>query len=100
MSGPLVAVAAAGLAYSVYNGEQTKKANNEAQDQAKVTAEKQADQAQQATNAANKKAPNSSASLSAAQQAAASGNASTMLTGATGVDNSTLNLGKSTLLGS
>ncbi len=53
-----------------------------------------------ATNAANQQAPDISSILSQAANASKVGVGSTMLTGAGGVNNSSLNLGKSTLLGS
>jgi alanine dehydrogenase len=60
----------------------------------------QADQADQANNKLNAKRPDIGAMLSANQSAAAGGGAGTMLTGVGGVDPSTLQLGKNTLLGS
>lgn len=53
-----------------------------------------------ATNAANQQAPDISSILARAANASKVGVGSTMLTGAGGVGNSSLNLGKSTLLGS
>jgi hypothetical protein len=53
-----------------------------------------------ATNAANQRTPDISAILSQAANSSKVGIGSTMLTGAGGVNNSSLSLGKNTLLGS
>jgi L-serine deaminase len=79
-------------ALQVYQGEQARKAQNQAADQAKASAD-------QAFNKANPKKPDAAAMLYGNQQAAAGGVGSTMLTGPAGVDPATLSLGKSTLLG-
>ena len=104
MSGVALGIAAAaavvGTGYSIYNGEQQKSAQSSAQDQAKKTAQGQATQADQALNRANQKSPNTSAILSQVQQAGKGGSSGTMLTGPSGVDASSLTLGKNTLLGS
>ena len=68
--------------------------------QAQANADRTAAQADQAFNQANQKKPDTSAILSAAQQAGKGGVSGTMLTGPSGVDPSSLTLGKSTLLGS
>ena len=106
----------AGVAYK--NGQDQKKASEaataqakESADQAASIAEKNAAQVQanadktakaadEATNRANQKNPDTAAILSAAQQSGKAGASGTMLTGPTGVDVSTLQLGKNTLLGS
>lgn len=93
------AVAAVGVAVSYQNGQQQKKAAADANEQAKQSALKQEQQAEQAFNAANKKQPDTNALLSAAQQSGKAGASGTMLTGPQGVDTSSLSLGKSTLLG-
>ena len=67
--------------------------------QAQATADKQATLAEQANNKANAKSPDVSAMISANQQSAKAGASGTMLTGPSGIDPSTLNLGKNTLLG-
>lgn len=95
-----VAVAAAGTGYSIYSGEKHAKAQEAAQNEARAAAETQEKQADQAMNRANQKSPDVGAILSAAQQAAKGGGGGTMLTGPQGVDNSALQLGKSSLLGS
>lgn len=68
------------------------------QEQAKAAAEKQAKQAEMDANRANQKQPDTSALLSAAQQSGKSGASGTMLTGPSGIDASSLSLGKTTLL--
>lgn len=78
-----------------------------AANQAVAAAEKQATESVKATqsladqlyNKQNAKAPDAAAMLSANTQAAKGGASSTMLTGPQGVDMSSLNLGKNTLLG-
>jgi hypothetical protein len=67
---------------------------------ATAAAQKQATAAEEANNRANAKTPDVGAMLAANQQAAKAGGSSTMLTGPQGVDTSSLNLGKNTLLGS
>lgn len=103
MSGVALGIAAAaavvGTGYSIYNGERQASAQSDAQNQAKKQAEDQAKQADQAMNKANQKSPDTSAILSAVQQSGKSGASGTMLTGPTGIDSSSLTLGKSTLLG-
>ena len=100
-------VAAVGVGSSVYQGnkaDQNQKAALKQQTTATQTAEANALSTERknetATNAANQKAPDISAILSQAANASKVGVGSTMLTGSGGVSNSSLNLGKSTLLGS
>ena len=100
------AAAAAGTGYSIYAGEQSKKAQGEAmaqqrqaQDRAAKDAAAQAEKSQEAINAANRKSPDVSSILGAAAKGAAGGPAGTMLTGPTGVNPNELTLGKNTLLG-
>jgi hypothetical protein len=83
----------AGVAIDSHN--QQKKAQAQNLDQAKKTA----NAADEANNKANQKRANSSSLLSSNQMAAKGGQAGTMLTGPTGVDPGTLQLGKTTLLG-
>lgn len=103
MSGVAMGIAAAaavvGAGYSIYNGERTASAQSDAQNQSKQAAKDQATSADIAMNRANQKAPDTSAILSGIQQAGKFGQSGTMLTGPTGVDSSSLTLGKSTLLG-
>jgi len=113
-----------GTGYSIYAGEQQKKAqenalnqqreaNNQqlkaqqdsltqqkqAQADASANATKQASAAEEATNRSLAKSPNSGAILSSAEQASKTGVGGTMLTGPAGVDPNSLQLDKKTLLG-
>lgn len=98
--GVTAAIAAvAGTSYSIYAGERANREQGDAMQQAKVNQAKTEALADQAMNKANPKRPNTGAALSSLQQAAAGGASGTMLTGPSGVDASTLQLGKSTLLG-
>lgn len=98
-SAVMAAAAVAGAVMAYNNGQEQKKAAQNALNMAKSGAEKQAAQADQEFNRVNQKRPDTSAILSAAQQSGKSGVSSTMLTGPQGVDTSALKLGKSTLLG-
>ncbi|MGU3629850.1 hypothetical protein [Comamonas sp. C24C] len=95
----LAAGALAGAATSIYQGEQSRKSQNQAADQAKQAAQKTALQAEEATNAANAKTPDTAALGASNREAAASGQGSTMLTGPAGIDPNSLTLGRNTLLG-
>lgn len=97
--GVIAAAAVAGTAYSVYSGEQNRRAQGAAQQQAKEAALKQEKAAEEANNRANQKGADTVGALSAAQQAGKAGASGTMLTGSSGVDPAALNLGKTTLLG-
>ena len=109
MSAALAVMAAATVAatgYSIYSGEQQKKAQGEAlnqqreaQNKAEASALKQEKSAEEATNRSLAKKPDTGAILSAAEQASKTGVGSTMLTGAQGVDPTSLQLEKKTLLG-
>ena len=88
-----LAAVTAGSAY--VNHQDQKKAQEQNVKQAKETAKK----ADEANNKANQKRANSSALLSSNEMAAKGGQSGTMLTGPGGVDSSTLQLGKITLLG-
>lgn len=70
-----------------------------ATDQAAKQAAATADAADQATNRANAKSPDIAALTSADAMSAKGGQSGTMLTGSSGVDTSSLLLGKKTLLG-
>lgn len=105
--GAMAASSAAATGYSIYAGEQGKKAQQDAmakqaqaQQKAEAAATSQARKSQEAMNAANRAQPDVSAIMSAATKGAAGGPAGTMLTGPTGVDPNALALGKNTLLGS
>lgn len=105
----LAAIAVAAIAstgYSVYSGEKSRSAQNEAMDkneQAMLRQEqrqKEADKiAEENLNRAYSKNPDVNAILSKASQAGRAGSSGTMLTGSSGVDSSLLSLGKKTLLG-
>jgi hypothetical protein len=79
------------------------KAQIAGQKEATAQAEKQANQAAQLqteeTNRANRRNADVAGILSGIQQQAKGGQSGTLLTGAQGVDNSALTLGKTTLLG-
>lgn len=94
------AASAVGAGVSIYQGQQQASAQRAAQQQAKDAAAKQADQADQANNRANAKSPDVAAMLTGNQNAATAGASGTMLTGTAGVNPTTLQLGKNTLLGS
>jgi len=84
----------------VLQNEQAKKANaiqQQAMQNAKQAADKQASDQEQAFNKANAKTPDLSAIMANAQQRG--GPSGTMLTGPSGIDPSALNLSKNTLLG-
>lgn len=101
------AAAVGGGIYSVVNGQNTAatqqqalKNQNTAQQKAEGASLSTERQAANAANAANQQTPDVSAILQRAATAGNAGQSSTMLTGAAGVSPGTLNLGKSTLLGS
>lgn len=91
--------AVAGTSYAIYSGEQAKGERKEAMVEAKKNQAKSELAADQAMNRANPKRANTNAALAQAEQAAKGGPSGTMLTGPTGVDQASLSLGKSTLLG-
>ena len=96
----VVAVMAVSAGISYQNGQDQKKAAENASRQAQANALKQEKQADEANNMANRKQPDTAAILAAAQQSGKAGASGTMLTGSQGVDPSALQLGKNTLLGS
>lgn len=105
--GAAVATAAAGTGYSVYAGEQGKKAQEkamqqqeQAQAQAARQAEQQATKSEQAMRRVSQQAPDVASIMASAQEGAGGGPSATMLTGPQGVDPSQLSLGRNTLLGS
>ncbi len=104
MSGAVSAIVATAAVVntvmSIQDGRQQRKDAKNAQDQARASADKQMKAADEANNMANQKRPDIGSILDFASQSAKGGPSSTMLTGATGVDPSTLSLGKNTLLGS
>lgn len=92
-------IAAVGAAISAYSAYSTNKNQKAAQAENRNQAEKTAALADQANNKANQKTANGSALLTSNQLAGKGGQAGTMLTGAGGIDPSSLALGKTTLLG-
>lgn len=91
--------ALASVAASAYSANKQANAQKSAANQASDNAAKAATQADQAYNAAHGKVPNVQGIQDNQATAALSGSGSTMLTGAGGVDPSSLTLGKNTLLG-
>lgn len=75
-------------------------AQQTAAEQATKSAERQADLAYNSAQRGQSKTPDVGSMLAGNQQAAKGGGSGTMLTGPGGVDPTTLNLGKNTLLGS
>ena len=104
---PLLAAATtANTGYNMVQGNQASQKQkgeldkqNRAQADALAMQKQQAAASQEAVNRANQKMPDVGAIMSAAQQAARSGVSSTMLTGPTGIDPTSMQLGKKTLLG-
>lgn len=101
------AVGAGSLAYGIKSGQDASDAQSAAlkrQTQAQQKAEGQAlsteRQSAIAQNAANMKTPDIASILARAAQMSKGGVGGTMLTGASGIDTSSLNLGKQSLLGS
>ena len=100
-------VAAAGTGIAAYNGEKAN-SNQAAALKNQTTATQSAEanalsterKNQTASNAVNQQAPDIASILSQAANQSKVGVGSTMLTGSGGVNTSSLNLGKSTLLGS
>ena len=97
--GAMAAGTAASTALGVYQGQKAAGAQKSAQAQAAAQASSTAKAADEANNRINQKRPDTVAILAANAQAGKGGQAGTMLTGPQGVDPSTLQLGKNTLLG-
>ena len=95
-----VVIGGTALGYTIYSGERAAKAQKDAQAQALEAAQKQEQASDEAVNRANQKTPDTAGILSAAQQASKTGASGTMLTGPMGVDQSMLQLGRKSLLGS
>lgn len=95
----MAAAAVASTVYTIASGERAASKQDKAQSEAKANALKQEKAAEEATNKANQKRPDAQGALDSAMQAGKSGASGTLLTGATGVDPATLQLGKTTLLG-
>lgn len=104
MSFVYVAVGALAVqTYGVYQQHKAAKEMAEIQNQqlqiAKDSAQKQAEQSDQAINRANQKTPDVASIMSGASRDAKGGGGGTMLTGPVGVDPNTSSLGKTSLLG-
>jgi uncharacterized protein HemX len=102
-----LAVGAIGTGAGIYSGIQSAdkqkrslKNQTTATQQAESNALSTERQNQTASNAANQKAPDVSDIMARAAAASKGGVGSTMLTGPSGVDTGSLNLGKTSLLGS
>lgn len=96
MSDPLTIIAGLSTIGSIFQGESAARQQKKAAAQAQANADRTYAQAEQASNKANAKTPNIAA-LAAAN--AIAGKSSTSLSGASGVDPSSLSLGRTTLLG-
>lgn len=92
-------VSAVAGAYSAYNSAEQGRKQQSAAKKQQAQANYQASLAEQDMNRANRKQPDTNALLSAAQQSGRAGASGTMLTGAAGIDPSSLTLGRNTLLG-
>jgi hypothetical protein len=90
----------AGLGAAAGNAKAAAEAQQTAAQQAVKLSQLQADLAYSANQRQQSKTPDVGAMLSGNQQSAKGGASSTMLTGPSGIDPTTLNLGKNTLLGS
>ena len=93
------AVTAAAAASSYVQGKKQISAQKDATKQAKEASDRVAKQQEEATNKANKKSPDVASLMYDNMENASGGQSGTMLTGAQGVDPTSLSLGKSTLLG-
>ncbi len=96
---PLTLMTVGSLAGSLFQGNQQKQKQEGAQGRAEREAKKTADLTDQANNKANAKKPNLAGLYQDNAMAGKAGIAGTMLTSPTGVDRSSLTLGKTTLLG-
>jgi hypothetical protein len=92
-------IAAAYAGYSIYSGEEQKRTQESANNQARDRAKKAEVSADQAFNKTNMKKPDVFGILAQNKAAGQNGVGSTNLTGALGVDPTLLTLGKNTLLG-
>lgn len=91
--------AGAAAANSIYQGEEQKRAQESANNQARDRAKKAEVSADQAFNKANMKKPDIFGILAQNKAAGQNGVGATNLTGAQGVDPTMLLLGKNTMLG-
>lgn len=94
-----VAAAVIYTGYTIYNGEEQKRRQDSANNDARERAKKADIAADQAFNKANMKKPDVFGILAQNKAAGQNGVGSTNLTGALGIDPSLLMLGKNTLMG-
>jgi hypothetical protein len=94
-----VAAFVAYAGYSIYSGEEQKRTQKSANEQARDRAKKAEFDADQAFNKANMKKPDVFGILAQNKAAGQNGVGSTNLTGSLGVDPTLLTLGKNTMLG-
>lgn len=94
-----VAAAVIYTGYTIYNGEEQRRAQDSANNQARDRAKKADVAADEAFNKANMKKPDVFGILAQNKAAGQNGVGSTNLTGALGIDPSLLMLGKNTLMG-
>lgn len=95
----LATAAVAGTSYSIYNGEQAKRKQKSAANQARIDAENAARMADRERNRANQKAPNLTALMKKNTDIGSAGVGGTFLTGSGGAPVASGMLGRSTLLG-
>lgn len=107
IAGVTAAASVGSTIYSIKSGQDQAAAQQKSlqmqktsQDQATAAALSTQRKSELAQNAANQKTPDIAGILARAATAAKGGVGSTLLTGSGGVDTSTLNLGKASLLGS
>jgi uncharacterized protein HemX len=91
--------AGVGAGASLYTGQQQANAQKKASQQAEARAAQQTKLADEDMNRRNAKTPNTAALMAANKDASMNGQSGTLLTGATGVGNDQLSLGKNVLLG-
>ena len=91
--------AATAVATTAYTVDNSRKTSNKANDLAKANALKNQQAQDEANNRANARGPDSSALMAANMLAAKAGQSGTMLTGPSGVDPTSLTLGKTSLIG-
>jgi hypothetical protein len=87
------------VGYNIYNGEEQKRNQKSANEQARERAKKAEFDADQAFNKVNMKKPDVFGILAQNKAAGQNGVGSTNLTGALGIDPTLLTLGKNTMLG-
>jgi len=91
--------AVAGAGATAYSADQSRKAQNQASDQARRNALMQEKRAEEDMNRANQRKANPLGALQDASLMSKGGVSGTMLTGQSGITNDQLQLGRNTLLG-